>query len=229
MCIDKFIPITLFAICCQSLVVDYHYDEGIRPFSYQTFSSYSMDYNNGNSYIDFDLQLERDNTQGGPVFIELIVIPDININDIGIKEGGNLHLCCNPELFEKYGCSEKTIGELIIPKSITRLYREQIPMEGALYHFKTNVSVEVTGIHVFALATCDSHLQLASGAETLITFNGTANWVGIKHTNSTINITAYDCIGLFIIILIGIYIFVVICKNKQKKKKRIDKLSYPTP
>eukprot|EP01084_Bolivina_argentea_P314871 545419_1 len=214
MCIDKCIPITLFVICCQSLVVDYHYDEGIRPFSYQTFSSYSMDYNNGNSYIDFDLQLERDNTQGGPVFIELIVIPDININDIGIKEGGNLHLCCNPELLAKYGWSENTIGELIIPKPITGLSREHIPMEGALYHFKTNVSVEVTGIHVFALATCDSHLS----AETLITFNGTANWVGIKHTNSTINIISYACIGLFIIILIGI--FVVICKNKQKKKKK---------
>ncbi len=91
---------------------------------------------NGKSYIDFDLQLERDNTQGAPVFIELIVIPDININDIGVKEGGNLHLCCNPELFEKYGCSEKTIGELITPKPITGLYREKIPMEGASYHFK---------------------------------------------------------------------------------------------
>lgn len=35
-------------------------------------------------------------------FLELIVIPDVNIDDIGYKEDGELHLCCNVHLIGRY-------------------------------------------------------------------------------------------------------------------------------
>ena len=119
----------------------------MKPFSYQTFSGVAMyaakdspsksKPGNGKSYIDFDLVLERDIVEQD-AFIELIVIPDININDIGIKKNGNLHLCCNLELFGEYGCSEEHLGELIIPKQIKGLYRQKIPLDGgSSYHLKT--------------------------------------------------------------------------------------------
>lgn len=110
----------------------------MHPFSYQTFSGVAMysekdapsksSPGNGHSYIQFDLTLER-SIADRDAFIELIVIPDININDIGIKKSGNLHLCCNIDLFGQYGCSEEKIGQLIIPKNIRGLTREKINFE----------------------------------------------------------------------------------------------------
>eukprot|EP01084_Bolivina_argentea_P093556 168255_1 len=125
--------ITLF-ISSQSLIVTHNFDAGMEPFSYQTFSGVAMysakdapsrsSPGNGKAYIDFDLEFTRDNNDED-AFIELIVIPDININDIGLKQNGNLHLCCNVDLFDKYGCNEENIGTLIIPKTIEGLYRKK--------------------------------------------------------------------------------------------------------
>ena len=113
----------------------------MKPFSYQTFSGVAMysekdapsssSPGNGHSYIDFDLKIER-SIADSDAFIELIVIPDININDIGVKKSGNLHLCCNVDLFGQYGCDEDHIGELIIPKKIKGLFRKQIPFESSV-------------------------------------------------------------------------------------------------
>eukprot|EP01084_Bolivina_argentea_P271554 462113_1 len=185
---DKFISILLFIICCQSLVVDYDYDKGIRPFSYQTFGGYSMDYNDATSYINFDLTLKHSLSDKN-VFVELIVIPNSNMNDIGFKKSGYLHLCCNVDLFGMYGCNEDNIDTLIIPKQLNGLYRHKIIFnQSELTIFKRIVPIKVTGIYVFALATCDSNLRSYSITnEDIITFNGTVNWIGIAPNQHNIN------------------------------------------
>jgi len=174
---------------CSSLIVKHDFDAGMKPFSYQTFSGVAMysekdapsksSPGNGHSYIEFDLTLRR-NIADRDAFIELIVIPDININDIGIKKNGNLHLCCNIDLFGQYGCSEDTIGQLIIPKKIRGLTRKTINFENgeSEYHLKDfKAAVSVTAIHVFALSSCDSNLQLSENKEVIITFHGSTKWM----------------------------------------------------
>ena len=108
----------------------------------------------GESYIDFDLFIRRD-IAVRDAFVELIVIPDVNIDDFGFidefgyKEGsldGNgytHHLCCNVHLIGQYDCNEEHLGQLLIPKDIKGLYRQKIPLEGEsdyrpqIYHFET--------------------------------------------------------------------------------------------
>eukprot|EP01083_Nonionella_stella_P080657 221726_1 len=174
-------------LSCNALIVKHNFDAGMKPFSYQTFSGVAMysakespsrsSPGNGQSYIDFDLTVVRDIVDRD-AFIELIVIPDININDIGIKKNGNLHLCCNIELFGEYGCDESHVGELIIPKAIRGLYRQKVPLDGgASYHLKARANVQVTAIHVFALSSCDSNLEVSDSEEVSITFSGTTRWM----------------------------------------------------
>merc|ERR1719384_1679900 len=121
----------------------------MKPFSYQTFSGVAMyaesdapsrsGPGNGKSYIDFDLTLRRDIVDRD-AFLELIVIPDVNIDDIGYKEDGELQLCCNVDLIGRYDCNEDSLGQLMIPKDIKGLFRQKIPFEdGADYHLKTTV------------------------------------------------------------------------------------------
>eukprot|EP00484_Ammonia_sp_Unknown_P025635 CAMPEP_0197031360 /NCGR_PEP_ID=MMETSP1384-20130603/10389_1 /TAXON_ID=29189 /ORGANISM="Ammonia sp." /LENGTH=556 /DNA_ID=CAMNT_0042460877 /DNA_START=34 /DNA_END=1704 /DNA_ORIENTATION=- len=182
------LAITALTVPCRALIVKHNFDAGMKPFSYQTFSGVAM-YSekdapsrskpgNGHSYIEFDLELERSKADRD-AFLELIVIPDININDIGVKKNGNLHLCCNVDLLNQYGCTEDHIGELIIPKNIRGLYREKIALEGgsALKRVKTKAPVQVTAIHVFALSSCDSNLQISETEESIITFSGTTRWM----------------------------------------------------
>jgi len=133
---------------------------------------------NGKSYIDFDLTLRRDIVDRD-AFLELIVIPDVNIDDIGYKEDGELHLCCNVDLIGRYDCNEDSLGQLMIPKDIKGLFRQKIPFEdGPEYHLKTTVPVKVTAIHVFALSSCDSNLANVNGANSVtVTFEGRTLWM----------------------------------------------------
>jgi len=132
---------------------------------------------NGKSYIDFDLYIRRDIVERD-AFLELIVIPDVNIEDIGYKEGGELHLCCNVELIGQRDCTEDRLGQLMIPKDIKGLHRQKIPLEGAEFHLETKVPVKVTAIHVFALASCDPALSGVSGGRSVtITFEGRTLWM----------------------------------------------------
>jgi len=180
--------LSLLNTSCHGLVIHHHFDAGMAPFSYQTFSGVAM-YSakdapsrsgpgNGKSYIDFDLYFERDTTERD-AFVELIVIPDVNIDDIGFKEGGELHLCCNAELIGQYDCDEGKVGQLMIPKDIKGLHREKVPLEGASeYHLETRVPVQVTAIHVFALSSCDSNLAGTGGAASVsVTFWGRSLWM----------------------------------------------------
>jgi len=181
------------AVCiplCLGLKVTHNFDAGMKPFSYQTFSGVAMfspsdapatsSPGNGRSYIEFDLDIERDFVDKA-AFIEVIVIPDINIDDIGFKDqkSGALHLCCSYELVGEHGCTDDTLGTLIIPKHIKGLYRKQIHFEEeqSVVHFKERAPVSVTAIHVFALSSCDADLELSEGRDTSITFSGHSVWM----------------------------------------------------
>lgn len=81
---------------------------------------------NGHPSIAFDLHVYRGYSEQSAA-IQLIIIPDINIDDIGIKRDGQLHLCCTQELIDSHDCT--TIGKLIVNKDIPGMHTKEIQFE----------------------------------------------------------------------------------------------------
>lgn len=104
--------------------------------------------------------------------IELIVIPDTNIDDIGVNVGGELHICCTDDLIAEQVCNEAFKDKLIIKDNIEGISREDIVFdenEGTKkVSFRTDV--EITKIHVFAMASCKNGLGT-------VTFEGSSIWM----------------------------------------------------
>ena len=164
------------------LIVKHDFIAGVKPLSYQTFSGVAM-YStkdapsrgypgNGESYVLFDLTIKRENSDIKGE-IELIVIPDTNINDIGLHDdNGGLRLCCDNTLIESGKCSNDELNSLIIQKDIKGKWIKKIIFnEGQkIQNIHEKMVVKTTAIHVFAMASC----QQDSGD---FTFKGTSTWM----------------------------------------------------
>ena len=107
-------------------------------YSYQTFTGVAM-YSpkdapehskpgNGKSYIKFDLDLTRSATTS-PATLELIIMPDTNINDVGTHYNNEFRICCDDELISAGKCEANTKNRLIVNKKIKGLQRYDINFE----------------------------------------------------------------------------------------------------
>lgn len=166
---------------CNSLIVKHDFTSGVKPYSYQTFSGVAMfapkdapskeSPGNGDSYVLFDLIVTREKSEDiGEV--QLIVIPDTNINDIGLHYDNELHLCCNEELIEENKCKQEELNTLIISKNVkgSWIYHIKFNQNEKIKKIKQKMLVKTTAIHVFAMASCQDN----SGD---FKFNGQSIWM----------------------------------------------------
>ena len=107
-------------------------------YSYQTFTGVAM-YSpkdapehskpgNGHSYVKFDLDISRTETTS-PATLELILMPDTNINDVGTHYNNEFRICCDDELISAGKCDASTKNRLIVNKKIKGLQRFDINFE----------------------------------------------------------------------------------------------------
>ena len=107
-------------------------------YSYQTFTGVAM-YSpkdapehskpgNGKSFIKFDLDLDRTETTS-PATLELIIMPDTNINDVGTHYNNEFRICCDDELISAGKCDANLKNKLIVNKKIKGLQRFDINFE----------------------------------------------------------------------------------------------------
>ena len=192
------------------------------PFSYRTFDQYTL--NVGQS-INFSLTFER-TYPIDDVFIEFILTPDTNINDIGIKKNGYLYLCCNTELFGQYGCCEDTFGELIIPHNTRGLVRSKILFEAGINatDFEYTPPISVDGSYIFAVATCDPNLEINYDNEEVITFYGTVDYKKNESVSELYNLYLVICCAAALVIIGFLVCIFCHCRRKRKMKGQIGGL-----
>ncbi|ETO30755.1 hypothetical protein RFI_06363 [Reticulomyxa filosa] len=99
--------------------------------------------------------------------IELIVIPDSNMGDIGVEFKNELHICCNLQMVTAKKCDQEDLDRLILKKDVPGLYRYEIAFEKGE---KDTNEIQVTGIHVFAMASCRNGLGV-------VRFEGESVWM----------------------------------------------------
>ena len=152
----NFILINVLVSLSFGLVVNYNFTSGVKPFSYQTFSGVAMyskqdissNIENSESYILLDLEISR-NTYDLDGEIELIIIPDTNINDIGIRnEYDYLHLCCTQTMIYKNNCKPDEIDSLMINKDIKGILNSFAQICLCIFVYKYSNDAQIC-LHVY--------------------------------------------------------------------------------
>lgn len=183
----------------------------MAPYSYQTFTGVAM-YSpddapadskpgEGKSFVKFDLQLLRSKTTS-PASLELIVLPDTNIEDIGVRYNGDFRICCDDDLISAHKCKASDKNKLIVKDGITGLQTFDINFDSEQdsVAFDHTFDITTTAIHVFGLASCTNDLGD-------ITFTGTSVWMNpYGHLPGDVYgylpFYGYMCIGYLVIALI---------------------------
>ncbi|ETO03927.1 hypothetical protein RFI_33475, partial [Reticulomyxa filosa] len=79
-------------------------------------------------FITYKVDVHREQS-AQPSSVELVVVPDSNIDDIGIEYKDELHICCTQQLVEAGKCNKEDLDRLILKKDVSGLYRYDITFD----------------------------------------------------------------------------------------------------
>jgi len=166
----------------------------MESFSYRTLNGMAMytpekaprsgPPGNGRSYIEFkDFQVDRTENQGRleAASIQIIVLPDQDINSIGLESFGQNLFCCTPSIM-KQGEHKECQDDSQVNKLISTLSSYD-NSDGGNYKLVTfaegekhatmpewKYTVKESQIHIIAIAVCDANVGQ-------VTISGTTEWM----------------------------------------------------
>ncbi|ETO20497.1 hypothetical protein RFI_16720, partial [Reticulomyxa filosa] len=107
-----------------------------------------------------------------PALLEFLVIPDSDVDNIGIIYQNNLYVCCTRELVTSRQCEKEDIDRLILRKDIPGIYRYEVNFKKDQKNASIELTneVQISAIHVFALVSCQGYMGY-------VTFEGDSVWM----------------------------------------------------